>query len=196
MDNSKKRLALFLMGLLIGLLVAVPSSARSNPYNLFGNGNCAYLAWEIADIYYPASFHVPGSYDAIDWARLAGKTAEADGVEYELVIADEPQAGDFMIYSPYFRSSKRGHIAFVCGVTERTDINLVKREVIRETYLEVLESTDYASDLYYNFKHKNCLFRYHKILYKSGDDYMHEPGQIRFLRLVKVGDMSDNQHYR
>ena len=64
----------------------------------------------------------------------------------------------------------------LCGVTERTDINLVKREVIRETYLEILESTDYASDLYYNFKYKNCLFRYHKILYKSGDDYMHEPG--------------------
>ena len=50
MDNSKKRLALF-NGFINRAIGGSTIIGKEQSYNLFGSGNCAYLAWEIADIY-------------------------------------------------------------------------------------------------------------------------------------------------
>ena len=165
---------------LMFLILTVP--AMANPYSLYGNGNCAYFAWELMNLYYPVEFNIPREYNAKDWVKLDGQ--EKDG--YKLELFDDPQAGDFVIFAADVpgQSKWRGHVAFVESVEKKININFFSGKVQKETWINVIESEDYAEKKYYPLTYKNCYFGYGRILLERDGESRFSNDEVSFLRLV------------
>lgn len=163
-------------------ILSVPAMAI-NPYDLKGNGNCAYFAWEIMDMYYPVSFKVSGQYNAKDWIGLDGQQKD----KYRLELFNDPQVGDFVIFAANIpgQSGWRGHVAFVEGVEEKVSVNFFTRQVQKETWINVIESNDYANKKYYPYAYEDCFFRYNRILIDRDGMSVFGENEVKFLRLVE-----------
>ena len=138
--NIRKSLAVLMLSLFF--IVPFSQPVQANPYDLFGEGNCAYFYWDMMDRFWPEMFPVQRHWDAKDWVKLNG-AIEGDYTA-ELIDLENISPGDFVIF-PYSFDMPRGHVCFVLGVEGD---NVV-----------VLESSNYASSYEFPYKLNNCRFR-------------------------------------
>ena len=68
--NIRKSLAVLMLSLFFTIPFSQP--AQANPYDLFGEGNCAYFCWDMMDRFWPEMFPVRRHWDAKDWVKLNG----------------------------------------------------------------------------------------------------------------------------
>ena len=138
--NIRKSLTVLMLSLF--LIVPFSQPVQANPYDLFGEGNCAYFCWDMMDRFWPEMFPVQREWDAKDWVKLE---QQKEG-EYtaDLIQLDDIKPGDFIIF-PYSSNMPRGHVCFVLGV-ENNDII-------------VLESSNYAGNWEFPYILNQCRFR-------------------------------------
>lgn len=153
----KRTLIIILMA---AFLAAAPGAVSANPYNLFGNGNCAYFACEMMEKFWPASFAVPGSYDAKDWTRLVGQTSYRNGKYYEICQTNEPRPGDFIVW-PGTQDNVRGHVAFILEVEYNSTYNVAEDSFAVYTSYRVAESVNYAGEDFPDKWQDYCRYRYY-----------------------------------
>lgn len=161
----RKRIVSFLATLVVLLifLIALVRPAAANPYDLYGNGNCAYFCWDMMDQHWPAAFKVDREWDAAEWIRLNGQTSG----EYQAQITDfeDPQCGDFLVWP---RSSRwpMGHVSYVLLVDGAT--------------ATVAESSNYANGGDYPLVLDGCRYRV-----KVYDYSRLELGGVKILKCIK-----------
>jgi len=139
-------LLVLVLSLLLFLFSESAGAKESNPYDLYGQGNCVYFCWGMMDAFWPETFKVEFWWDAREWVNLDG--AEQGNYCAVLKSLKEIQPMDFLIV-PASTRTPHGHTSFVLGVDPEDKSALV------------VESTMYADDKNYPYMYNNCRFRFH-----------------------------------
>ncbi|SFH33815.1 CHAP domain-containing protein [Desulfotomaculum arcticum] len=163
----------------------------SNPYDLFGKGNCAYFAWDMMDLFWPVTFEVPGAYDAKDWVDLVGSKVTQNGKMYKLIKDKTPQVGDIVVFSDKDIGFSRGHVAFVTGINQNCSFDVKNKDFKTDIDIQVMESANYASNYNFPNMYEKCLYRSYRYSVMQGDKIVYP--DMCFLRWkVVVGYQVNN----